>query len=388
MASITLTDIQKAYDGSVPVIRNVNLDIGTTEFCVFLGPSGCGKSTLLRMIAGLESITAGELRIDGQRMNEVHPSQRHVAMVFQNYALYPHMSVYENMAFGLRQAKVDRTTIDRKVREAAAALQLDKLLERRPAALSGGQRQRVAIGRAIVREPGVFLFDEPLSNLDAALRVQTRTEIARLHREFNNASAIYVTHDQIEAMALADKIVLLHAGADMERHGSIAQVGAPLELYHHPKSLFVASFIGSPKMNFIPGVISSIDEMGVEIRVSNGEKLRAAVDGHNAHVGMAVTYGIRPEHLMRAEGGVLGSLIRGNVCLTERFGEHSYVHVATDENLNLKLIAKLPGDGGVIRDEPIVLVAPAHAAHVFDDQGLALPHLKKAQVHQFTGFAA
>src|SRR5580692_119036 len=269
MASITLTNVGKTYGANAPVISNVQLAVGKNEFCVFLGPSGCGKSTLLRMVAGLESITQGELRIDGELMNDVPPAKRRVAMVFQNYALYPHMSVYENMAFGLRQAKIDKATIDSKVRRTAATLQLDTLLERRPAALSGGQRQRVAIGRAIVREPGVFLFDEPLSNLDATLRVQTRIEIARLHREFAKASVVYVTHDQIEAMTLADKIVLLHAGKDTERYGSIAQIGAPLELYHRPKSRFVAGFIGSPRMNFLPGRVTSVDPQGVTVTLDH-----------------------------------------------------------------------------------------------------------------------
>ncbi|QCP54290.1 sn-glycerol-3-phosphate ABC transporter ATP-binding protein UgpC [Trinickia violacea] len=378
MASISLSAVQKAYAGNSPVIRNVNLEIGANEFCVFLGPSGCGKSTLLRMVAGLEDITSGELRINGTVMNHVHPSQRRVAMVFQNYALYPHMSVYENMAFGLRQAKLDKTTIDAKVRQAAQALQLEKYLERRPAALSGGQRQRVAIGRAIVREPGVFLFDEPLSNLDAALRVQTRTEIARLHREFNSASAIYVTHDQIEAMALADKIVLLHAGADMERHGSVAQIGAPLDLYHRPKSRFVAGFIGSPKMNFLPGTVTAIDSTGVTVRLLTGDVVRAAVDGSRARLDMKVTVGIRPEHLQLDQLGGRRQSINGKVRLVERLGEHSYVHVSLWEQSRSQVIAKLPGDGGVSVAEPIALCASADVCHVFDDQDMALNRLETA----------
>jgi multiple sugar transport system ATP-binding protein len=375
MASITLTKVQKAYEGNSPIIRNVHLEVGENEFCVFLGPSGCGKSTLLRMVAGLESITEGELRIDGQLMNNVHPSERRVAMVFQNYALYPHMSVYENMAFGLRQAKMDKATIDSKVRRTAAALQLDGLLERRPAALSGGQRQRVAIGRAIVREPGVFLFDEPLSNLDAALRVQTRIEIARLHREFRRASAIYVTHDQIEAMALADKIVLLHAGAEMEKHGSIAQIGAPLDLYHRPKSRFVAGFIGSPKMNFLPGVVTAIDATGLEVELTSGERVRAQVDGRNLSVGAHVTLGIRPEHLGLPSDQAGTQTIRCAVRLVERMGEHSYVHIDGGSRDGNPLIAKLPGDGGVTRDERIELTLAPDACHVFDDRDFALPRL-------------
>ncbi|TDV35623.1 carbohydrate ABC transporter ATP-binding protein (CUT1 family) [Paraburkholderia caballeronis] len=369
MASISLTNVQKAYDGGQTVIRNVHLEVGRNEFCVFLGPSGCGKSTLLRMIAGLESITSGELRIDGQLMNDVAPAKRRVAMVFQNYALYPHMSVYENMAFGLRQAKIDKATIDTKVRRAASALQLDAFLERRPAALSGGQRQRVAIGRAIVREPGVFLFDEPLSNLDAALRVQTRTEIARLHREFSEASAVYVTHDQIEAMALADKIVLLQAGLEQEKHGSIAQVGAPLDLYHHPKSRFVAGFIGSPKMNFLPGSITAVNEQGVEVELTTGERVRARVDGRQSTVGMKVTLGIRPEHLAVAGGAGREQAIRGKVRLVERMGEHSYVHV--DGGGSATMIAKVAGDARLEPDEVVSLALPDDACHLFDDRDLA-----------------
>lgn len=221
MASISLKGVQKAYGGAAPVIRDLDLEIGAHEFCVFLGPSGCGKSTLLRMIAGLEDVSDGEIAIGGRRVNDLSAAQRGVAMVFQSYALFPHMTVYENIAFGLRLAKTPKPEIDRKVREAARILQLEALLERHPKALSGGQRQRVAIGRAIVREPGVFLFDEPLSNLDATLRGQTRIEIGRLHRQFAEASVVYVTHDQVEAMTLADKIVLLHSGEDTERYGAL-----------------------------------------------------------------------------------------------------------------------------------------------------------------------
>src|SRR6201996_2412313 len=273
MASISLKAVHKAYGDHPPVIRGVDLEIGENEFCVFLGPSGCGKSTLLRMIAGLEDLTDGDLQIGGRLVNDVPSAQRGVAMVFQSYALFPHMSVFENMAFGLKLAKTPKDEIDRKVREAARILQLEALLERRPKALSGGQRQRVAIGRAIVREPGVFLFDEPLSNLDATLRGQTRIEIARLHKQFATASVVYVTHDQTEAMTLADKIVLLHSGADTQRFGSIAQVGAPLELYHRPRSKFVAGFIGSPRMNFIDAEVDGGGPDGVEVKVKQGEKI-------------------------------------------------------------------------------------------------------------------
>src|SRR5215208_3705639 len=250
MSTVTLKGIRKNY-GEVPVIKGVDLSIDDREFCVFVGPSGCGKSTLLRMIAGLEEITAGDLMIDGQRANDVPPSERGLAMVFQSYALYPHMSVADNMGFSLRLAGASKDERRAKVAEAARILHLDKLLDRKPKELSGGQRQRVAIGRAIVRKPRVFLFDEPLSNLDAALRVQMRVEIAKLHQSMD-ATMIYVTHDQVEAMTLADRIVVLNAG-------QVMQFGSPLELYHHPRNLFVAGFIGSPKMNFLPGKVESID---------------------------------------------------------------------------------------------------------------------------------
>ena len=359
MASISLKHVHKAYLGNAAVLCNVDLEIGADEFCVFLGPSGSGKSTLLRMIAGLESITSGELRIDGERVNDVHPSKRRVAMVFQNYALYPHMSVYENMAFALRQAKLDRATIDRKVRQAAASLQLASLLDRKPAALSGGQRQRVAIGRAIVREPGVFLFDEPLSNLDAALRVQTRTEIARLHREFGQTSAVYVTHDQTEAMALADKIVLLHAGADMERAGSIAQVG-------------------SPQMNFMRGKVVETNSDGVSLRLAGGEVLAASVDGRGIRDGADVTLGVRPEHLAIAGSETTSQIIVAQTRLIERFGECTYLHAAFAQRSDTHIVAKLSGDIDLERGRPVALCAPRDVCHVFDDNGVALPRLDRA----------
>src|SRR5579864_9423542 len=324
MASISLRGVQKAYGDNAPVIRNVDLEIGENEFCVFLGPSGCGKSTLLRMIAGLEDVTDGDLSIGERIVNDVPSAERGVAMVFQSYALFPHMTVYENMAFGLKLARVPKAEIDRKVRDAARILQLDTLLERKPKALSGGQRQRVAIGRAIVREPGVFLFDEPLSNLDAALRGQTRVEIARLHQRFANASVVYVTHDQVEAMTLADRIVLLHAGADAERFGSIAQTGAPLELYHHPRSRFVAGFIGSPRMNFIDAVADSASADSVTVTLAqSGERLVARVEGRRLQPGQPVTLGVRPEHL-RLHGDEQS--IQCATVLSERLGEHSYIH--------------------------------------------------------------
>ncbi|MBN3751785.1 sn-glycerol-3-phosphate ABC transporter ATP-binding protein UgpC [Paraburkholderia sp. Tr-20389] len=367
MSAISLRNIQKTFGANAPVIKNLNLEIGAHEFCVFLGPSGCGKSTLLRIVAGLEDETDGDVTIGGQSMNGVPAAERGVAMVFQSYALFPHMSVYENMAFGLKLAKTPKSEIDRKVREAARVLQLDALLERKPRELSGGQRQRVAIGRAIVREPGVFLFDEPLSNLDAALRGQTRIEIARLHQRFANASVVYVTHDQIEAMTLADKIVLLHAGTDTQRFGSIAQIGAPLELYHRPRSRFVAGFIGSPRMNFIDGEVDAVAHDSVHVRLKkSGSTLRAQVDGTRLKRGQPITLGIRPEH-MRLDGDAQTLAVKS--LLTEQLGEHSYVHVECADGT---LIAKAPGDVAIRNGESLALRLPADACHLFDEEGIAL----------------
>ncbi|HEY3598962.1 MAG TPA: sn-glycerol-3-phosphate ABC transporter ATP-binding protein UgpC [Paraburkholderia sp.] len=368
MATIQLANVQKSYGDHAPVVRRLNLDIAQHEFCVFLGPSGCGKSTLLRMIAGLEDLSEGELRIGGRLMNDVPAAGRGVAMVFQSYALFPHMTVFENMAFGLKLAKQPKDVIDRKVRDAARILQLDTLLDRHPKALSGGQRQRVAIGRAIVREPGVFLFDEPLSNLDAALRGQTRVEIARLHQRFADASVVYVTHDQVEAMTLADRIVLLHAGADAERFGSIAQTGAPLDLYHHPKSRFVAGFIGSPRMNFLDAIVESVDAGSVTVSLAkSGERLLANVDGQRLQPGQPVSLGVRPEHL-RLDGDEQS--LQCVTVLAEQLGEHSYIHA---DHAAGTLIAKAPGDAWVASAKPIRVHVPPSACHLFDADGLALP---------------
>jgi multiple sugar transport system ATP-binding protein len=378
MASISLRGVQKAYGDGALVIRNVDLEIAENEFCVFLGPSGCGKSTLLRMIAGLEDVSDGDLSIGGKLVNDVPAAQRGVAMVFQSYALFPHMTVFENMAFGLKLAKTPKDEIDRKVHEAARILQLEALLERRPKALSGGQRQRVAIGRAIVREPGVFLFDEPLSNLDATLRGQTRVEIARLHKQFAKASVVYVTHDQIEAMTLADKIVLLHAGKDTERYGSIAQIGAPLELYHRPKSRFVAGFIGSPRMNFLPGQVESIDSQGVVVTLDHThENVRVPVHGVGLQVSQPVTLGVRPEHLEFVEAHTVGPaedvLVR-TVSLVEQLGEHSYVHL--DQPGGAVLIAKAPGDTRLAPGDRASLRVPRLACHLFTEDGFAAASLE------------
>ncbi|MRT31738.1 ABC transporter ATP-binding protein [Herbaspirillum sp. CAH-3] len=381
MASISLRAAQKAYGDAPPVIRNVDLDIGEHEFCVFLGPSGCGKSTLLRSIAGLEDLTNGDLFIGGKRVNDVPSAQRSVAMVFQSYALFPHMTVYENMSFGLTLAKLPKAEIEQKVREAARILQLEELLQRKPKELSGGQRQRVAIGRAIVRRPGVFLFDEPLSNLDATLRSQTRIEIARLHRQFEQASVVYVTHDQVEAMTLADRIVLLHAGADTQRFGSIAQVGAPMELYHHPRNRFVAGFIGSPRMNFLPAQVVNAQENGILIRLQHSEETLLVAAKGAVQPGQQVTLGVRPEHMEIGSQGQYG--ITREVMLVERLGEQTYVHL--DEPAGQPLVAKAPGDAHIARGERLRVSVAPNCAYLFDQDGVALA---RTQVHPGLAAAA
>ncbi len=310
MAVVELKKAKKSY-GPVDIIHDVDLRIEDGEFAVFVGPSGCGKSTLLRMIAGLESITGGEIAIDGQRVNQLDPAERGVAMVFQSYALYPHMTVKENMSFGLRIGKRPKAEIDERVAVASRILQLDTLQDRRPSQLSGGQRQRVAIGRAIVRNPKVFLFDEPLSNLDAELRVATRVEIAKLHESLGN-TMIYVTHDQTEAMTLADKIVVL-------RKGRVEQVGPPLQLYEDPNDLFVAGFIGSPKMNFFKGTLAP----GGIARFAGTEAPVPFAEGAIAP-GAEVTIGIRPEHFDR--DAAPDATITVAVDFVEHLGGTSFVH--------------------------------------------------------------
>jgi multiple sugar transport system ATP-binding protein len=314
MTTLSLSNVWKRF-GTVEVIRGVDLQVGSGEFVVFVGPSGCGKSTLLRMIAGLEPISSGEIRIDGKRMNDTSPSKRGVAMVFQSYALYPHMSVYKNMSFGLETARMPKGEIEKRVRKAAEILQITQLLDRRPRQLSGGQRQRVAIGRAIVRNPKIFLFDEPLSNLDAELRVQTRVEIAKLHADIG-ATMIYVTHDQVEAMTLADRMVVLRAGA-------IEQQGPPLEIYNKPANRFVAGFIGSPKMNFVDVVVSGREDAGIGIALAGScLTIRAR---HSVAAGEKLTLGIRPEHVLAASASDvdLGTL---SVIHVEQLGGHTIAY--------------------------------------------------------------
>jgi multiple sugar transport system ATP-binding protein len=368
MARIELNHVFKAYGDHAPVIRDVSLDIGENEFCVFVGPSGCGKSTLLRMIAGLETINSGELRIGGQKMNDVAPAQRGVAMVFQSYALFPHMTVFENMAFGLRLSKTPQEQIDRRVNEAARILQLEPLLDRLPKALSGGQRQRVAIGRAIVREPGVFLFDEPLSNLDAALRVQTRFEIAKIHRDFGKASTVYVTHDQVEAMTLADRIVLLNAGESVAREGSVAQFGAPLELYHRPVNKFVAGFIGSPKMNFVEGELIAATPDTAHVSLPSGESLQVRVNATRLPIGSPVTIGVRPED---AEVGTASQHVIRAVQWQERLGESTYLYLDSGVT-GEPWVVKAPGNSFAKAGERVAMSLHPHHLHLFDPDGRAL----------------
>ena len=368
MSSLQLRSLCKTYPGDVQVLRDVALDVAEGEFCVFVGPSGCGKSTLLRMIAGLEDISSGELAIGGVRMNDTPPAKRGVAMVFQSYALFPHMSVFDNMAFGMQLAKIDPLTIRQKVWEVAKVLQLEALLDRKPKALSGGQRQRVAIGRAIVREPDVFLFDEPLSNLDAALRMQTRLEIARIHRSFGRASTVYVTHDQVEAMTLADKILLLNAGEAVTSEGSVAQCGTPLELYHHPRNLFVAGFIGSPKMNFLSGTLVQGQSHLAHIRLDTGEYLQARVDAERLQAGQPVTIGVRPEHALPGDGGQ--HIVR-TVRWQERLGDSTCLYFEGDAGGG-SLVVRAPGMTVAQSGQRIAVHLPADALHVFDDLGHAL----------------
>ena len=364
MANVTLNNLSKSYDGKAKVLDGINLDVQHGEFVVLVGPSGCGKSTLLRMICGLESITGGELAIGDTVVNDLTPAERGIAMVFQSYALYPHMSVYKNMAFGLKIAGENKAQIDVRIKNAAKILKIDHLLERLPRELSGGQRQRVAIGRAIVREPKLFLFDEPLSNLDAALRVQTRLEIAKLHRDLN-ATMIYVTHDQIEAMTLGDKIVVMEGG-------HIQQAGTPLELYQQPANLFVAGFIGSPKMNLLQGVVQAIVPEGLSITLAGGIVITAFVANDSAQVGDAVTVGIRAEHLI--EDAHSGIPLVGVVNLVEHLGEANYLYLTLANGVDI--VVRGDGEREVQLGTPISISAPSNAFHVFNADGQALRRLK------------
>lgn len=358
MADVKLTHVKKVYSNKVEVLKDINLDIKQGEFIVFVGPSGCGKSTLLRMISGLEEISGGTLEIDGQVVNDIPPALRGIAMVFQSYALYPHMTVYDNMAFSLQIAKVSKEDIDQQVRKAADMLQLTPYLDRLPKALSGGQRQRVAIGRAIVRRPKVFLFDEPLSNLDAALRVATRMEIANLKDSMPDSTMIYVTHDQVEAMTLADRIVLLSAG-------NIEQVGSPLELYEHPVNVFVAKFIGSPAMNVVPCRIEKAGEQ-TQVSLSSSVTVETPITTEASEQSKAAFFGIRPEDLLVVESQEQGFL-SGSVSFVESLGEATLLYV-TVPGCDEMVIAKQAGTLKTQRGETVHLSALLEKMHLFDDK--------------------
>jgi len=362
MATIELRSVCKSF-GNVEVIRNANITVADNEFVIFVGPSGCGKSTLLRLLSGLEELTSGEIYIDGERIDHMPPAQRGIAMVFQSYALYPHMTVAENMGYSLRVARQSKDEIARKVQKAAEILQLTELLDRKPKALSGGQRQRVAIGRAIVRDPKVFLFDEPLSNLDAKLRVQMRIELSNLHRSLKS-TMIYVTHDQIEAMTMADKIVVL-------RNGVVEQVGAPLDLYYRPDNVFVAGFIGSPAMNFFPGRVVQVagkqltaafeDDVDVTFTCATPQTLA---------VGESVTLGVRPEHFDVGEEGEAG--FGGDVHAVERLGGETYVYLHTPSGK--EILVHAAGDRAVNAGDNVKISFTLGQAHLFgpDEKAIRL----------------
>jgi multiple sugar transport system ATP-binding protein len=351
MAGVTLNEVRKSY-GGLEVVHGIDLDVRSGEFLVLVGPSGCGKSTLLRMIAGIEEITDGTIAIGERIVNDVPASQRNLSMVFQSYALYPHMSVRKNLAFGLTNLRMPRPEIERRVAEAAKILQIGELMDRKPRQLSGGQKQRVAIGRAIVREPQLFLFDEPLSNLDAELRVQMRVELASLYQRLGT-TMIYVTHDQVEAMTMATRIVVLNAG-------NIEQVGTPFELYNFPRNRFVATFIGSPKMNLLPASQGGgIDDFG-QLALPNGA--------------VPVTVGVRPEHFTIGEGA--GRRVEGAVTLVEYLGSEVFVHVRLSSGRGV--LVQAGGRSGIKVGDRLQIGFVPEEAHYFDVAGQRLPLFDKA----------
>ncbi|NRF61020.1 ABC transporter ATP-binding protein [Vibrio coralliilyticus] len=356
MARLELKNINKIYPDGAHIIKDANLTIEDGEFTVFVGPSGCGKSTMLRMVAGLEEISSGEMCLDGELVNNLSPTDRGIGMVFQSYALYPHMTVYENIAFGLKLAKKSKEDIDSAVRQVAEMLELTNLLKQKPSQLSGGQRQRVAIGRAIVRNPKLFLLDEPLSNLDASLRVRMRLQLAEYHQKLKS-TVIYVTHDQVEAMTLADKIVVLRAGV-------VEQVGSPLELYYFPQTLFVAGFIGSPKMNLLPATL--VEATGDQARVEVGDyTFEADVDATAATQGALMTLGIRPEDIHLDEKGV-GVIVEG----LERLGTESLLYTTLVRG-GQEVLVRVPGTVHVEIGQRLNIRIPAEKCHLFDSKGLA-----------------
>lgn len=358
MAELRLQNVVKEF-ANLRVIHGVDLSIHDGEFTVFVGPSGCGKSTLLRMIAGLEEISEGEVLIDDKVVNETPASKRELAMVFQSYALYPHMNVYKNLAFGLETMKVSKDEIEKKVKEAADILQINDLLDRKPGQLSGGQRQRVAIGRAIVREPKIFLFDEPLSNLDAELRTQMRVELNNLHSRLGS-TMIYVTHDQVEAMTLADKIVVLRAG-------SVEQVGSPLELYNYPTNIFVAGFLGSPRMNFLPGKVTTVDGQKTQIGLLGDRQISVDIETP-LQAGEEVTLGIRPEHLEPVDEHK--AVLSGEVQLAEQLGGETYVYVALPSGETVTL--ELKGQAKFSTGESLHMGFKDNKFHIFDSNEKAV----------------
>ena len=357
MSQLSLKHLEKSF-GDTQIIKGINLEVSQGEFVVFVGPSGCGKSTLLRMIAGLEDVTSGDIVIGDKIVNDLAPVKRGIAMVFQSYALYPHMTVFENIAFPLRVEKLPNDQVKERVARAAKVLQLDARLEQRPGTLSGGQRQRVAIGRAIVRQPQIFLFDEPLSNLDAALRSEMRIELMELHKKLGS-TMIYVTHDQVEAMTMADKIVVMNAGL-------IEQIGSPLELYHKPDNKFVASFIGSPKMNFIQGKATTSD--GTNATVDLGSLGTITLPRATKRVaGDTVTLGVRPEHLVLGKSDF-------TLTVTPKIVEHLGIHTVLYADLpgGETFIALFEGDPKIDEGVPLEIGFPLTSAHLFDAAGLAV----------------
>src|SRR5262245_35291699 len=354
MIEVELKGVKKKY-GSVEAIKNLDLSVDRGQFCALLGPSGCGKSTLLRMIAGLEAVTEGTIFIGGHDVTLVPPAQRRIAMVFQSYALYPHMTVRQNISFSLRVAKAPKDVIQKRTREVAKMLQLEELLDRKPAQLSGGQRQRVAIGRALVREPQVFLFDEPLSNLDAMLRVQMRVEIAKLHQELT-ATMIYVTHDQVEAMTLADKIVVLDRGV-------ISQVGTPMELYQSPQNKFVASFIGSPTMNFVAARLKGAEGQNIIVDLPGGHDLTVKTrKGMSKGSASSVEVGIRPEHVELTPAGDPKASLSGTVQILERLGNATIMYVETPAG---QIVVQDDGDARAHAGENVGIFLDPARVHVF-----------------------